>query len=311
MSLSLIRNPQSRLMFLAAALASVALPQGRAQFAGPGQSFSADLSYSGKAEVRRLNASAETSAVTSKLDYSYTAAAAEGTLWSLGLDWKDIRFSLEDLNPLATELQELEVTLGASHRIGRQWTLLGRVGLGWASAGTRLESDAFRPTAMLGASYAASKDLQWLLGVSYNPFSRYQVLPLAGFNWRFAPGWSASLGLPQTGVSHVLSDSLKLSVLVGMEGGSFHVTRTAEYAQAQYIPAGGRPYLPANGMKDTELDYRELRAGLGVEWTPAKGLSLVAEAGAVLNRKWSFHEYDLNYAGKGSAYARLAVRHRF
>jgi len=293
--------------------AGLLLPAGGllAQFAGPGQVFSADVSHSGEAEVGRLGASTETAATYSRINYSFTAPLSQETLWSLGLGWKDIRFTMDDPNPLATELQEFELTLGGSHRLDRQWTLFARTGAGWANAGSRLGAGGFRFTAFAGAAYAVNQDLQWTMGLSYDPFSRYQVLPLAGFNWRFAPGWTASLGLPQTGLSYAWSDSLQLKALFSVEGGSFHVERTADYAVIQPSQPGARIPLPANGMKDTDLDYRELRTGLAAEWSPLKGLSLSVEGGLVLNRKWSFHEHDLNYSGKGTAYGRLALRHRF
>lgn len=304
---------KSPLLCLSLASAGLLLPAGNllAQFAGPGQVFSAEVSHSGEAEVGRLGASTETAATYSKLSYSFAAPLSQDSLWSLGLGWKDIRFSMEEPNPLATELQELELTLGGSHRLDRQWTLFGRAGAGWANAGASLGSGGFRPTALAGASYAASQELQWTFGLSYDPFSRYQVLPLLGFNWRFSPGWSASLGLPQTGLGYAWSDSLQLKALFSVEGGSFHVERTADYAVIQAVLPDGSIPLPANGMKDTELDYRELRAGLAAEWSPFKGLSLSVEGGLMLNRKWSFHEHDLNYSGKGTAYGRLALRHRF
>lgn len=211
-------------------------------------------------------------------------------------NWTDL--DLSGTAPLPDRLSVVGLTLGATRSlrewIGPDWraTVLLRPNL--SADSSSLSGNGFNVPMILSVGHRASATFSWDLGLTIDPEGRYAVLPLAGMRWDFAPGWTASVGFPQTGVAYHFSRALTFNAGARFQGGTYHVARSRG-------PVAG----------DTWLEYREVRLGAGFDYRFSPALSVTVDAGAVLDRRFDYFDRDYKIDGKSAAYVTLALRARF
>jgi hypothetical protein len=91
-----------------------------------------------------------------------------------------------------------------------------------------------------------------------------------------------------------------------MKGGSYWVKNTPSFATIALV---GVPSL--GGYRNTTVDFRELRVGLGFEYKLADFAQLTVEAGAVPDRRFDFHKLNESYDGSASTFASASLRWSF
>jgi hypothetical protein len=279
------------------------VPCAWAQAIQKGQSFEATWSYAGSSAIKRLGARSDSSVKYADYAFNYGFGVGEDAVLSAGLSYSSADFSLDYLNPLPRELTDLSLNLGARYGLDEHWSASLLVSPGYRVAGTKLLAQGLNAPVFLGGSYAASKNLIWVFGAAYDEFSEHPLLPYGGVNWRFAEGWTFSIGFPRTGISYALNEKCTLGLGLTAKGGSYYVKDTPLYATAAVV--GGA--LPSTGLKDTFLDYREVRTGLTAEYKTTLRSSLLVEAGVVTDRKWQYHQAKVNYDGKPAAYGSISL----
>ncbi len=201
---------------------------------------------------------------------------------------------------LPDRLGEVSLNLGVQRRLSAQWSVSGFLRPGLYGDMEDAGTDSLNAPLLVMASYAASRDLVWLMGVSANPFSERVVMPVAGVRWKFAPEWTLNVGFPRAGFSWAVREGLSLHAGFGIQGGTYRITENLG------VPAPGVARLA-----NTYLQYREIRVGLGAEWTVSKGFSLTAEAGAMLDRRFEYFDRNYTLNGEAAPYLSLKLDSRF
>jgi hypothetical protein len=198
--------------------------------------------------------------------------------------------------PLPDDLTVFSVNLGLIRKLDPDWTVALFARPGFYSDFKQLGSRSLNVPVLLTANWTVRPDLRWTFALSYNGFSRNPLLPVLGVRWDFAPDWNLEVGFPRTGVTWQANDRLALHLDAGFQGGSYRVMRA---------PAA----LPA--LAGTLLDYREIRAGAGLDFKLADATTLSLEAGFVADRRFDYHQRGYRLDGDSAGYLKLSFSARF
>ncbi|MDQ5977998.1 MAG: hypothetical protein QG602_970 [Verrucomicrobiota bacterium] len=228
------------------------------------------------------------------------AALSPATRLSYGFNWEHIHFDRAVTVAVPDTLQEFSAVLGASHRLNQTWLLTGTIRPGLYGDLEGDKGDAFNAPLLLLATWVRSPELAWAFGVRADWFSERAVIPFLGVNWKFAPGWEFSLGMPRAGVSYAAGDDLKLTLGASVQGGNYHVARD---------PRG--PTVSGVRVDETKLDYHEIRVGLAADWKLNASLTLTAEAGVITDQKFDYFDRGITLDGGGIGFFTLGLSGRF
>jgi hypothetical protein len=287
----------SALVLTILSLASLAAqPQpvgGHAVTVGYSQSARGDITR-GSAPAGEVGVSAFTG------NWRSSAALTATTRLSFGVNWEHFDFDRTAAGAVPDTLQEVSVTLGASHRLSQAWLVTGTVRPGLYGDLEGGRNDAFNAPLLLLATWVRSPELAWAFGLRADWFSERAVIPFVGVNWKFAPGWEFALGLPRTGLTYDAGERLKLSLGASVQGGNFHVGRD---------PRGG--VFAGPRLDDTKLDYHEIRVGLAADWRLNEALRLSAGAGVITDQKFDYFDRDYTLDGGGIGYFSFSLTGSF
>jgi hypothetical protein len=292
------KRPPSLLAFVLLGLSPLtAQPQpAGAQTVAAGFSVSAD-----SALTQAGNPAAEAGVSAFTAAWRSSAALSPATRLSYGLNWERFDFDRPATLAVPDALQEVAVVLGASHRLNESWMLTGTIRPGLYGDFEGDNGDAFNAPLLLLATWVRSPELAWAFGVRADWFSERTVIPFVGVNWKFAPGWEFSLGMPRAGLSYEMGDALKLTLGASVQGGNFHVARDPRPASLSVGPR----------LDDTTLDYHEIRVGLAADWKINETFALTAEAGVITDQKFDYFDRAVTLDGGGIGFFTLGLTGRF
>lgn len=216
-----------------------------------------------------------------------------------------LAYTVHDLDasgplPLPSRLAELSLNLGWQQRLSPQWSLAVFARPGFYSDFENLDSDSLNVPVLALANYAVSRDLVWSFGLTANAFSDNAVIPIAGVRWNFAPQWTFNVGFPQSGFVWKPTEQLALRAGVRFQGGSFRITESLG------VPAPGIARLA-----NTFVDYREVRAGLGLDYKLGDQFELNLDLGVVTDRKFDYFDRNYRLDGDRGLYGTLALKASF
>lgn len=291
--------PAYRFRSVLALAAMAALAQ--AQPAGTDLVVSPSFSWSSRGDLTRGGRAGEVSVVRTGLHVSDGFPLAPSSVLRLGVLAEQTNLDRPAGTALPETLRSLALEVGLNHSLSREWSLLVSARPGLHADTTTLSGDTLNLPLMAIASYAASRDLIWSFGARYDRFSEHRFLPYAGFRWQFAPAWSFDLGYPRTGFTWRSSPQFSLGAYASMQGGSYRITRDPRPVAIALFP----------GLKDTYLDYREIRAGVGADIALGTNASLRADAGVVTDRKFEYVDRSFRLDGDTAGFVTLALRLRF
>lgn len=279
-------------------------------FAQPSATMRPDLlasaefngSYSSREEVARGPQTLGTLAVR---HYGVSVAASrawdEATTLLYGVAVQQFDLDQEGgALPLPAQLAEFSLNLGMQRRIDARWSAALYLRPGFYGDFEEGLGKAFNLPALLLAHYTHSRELTWSFGVNANPFSDHPVLPIAGVRWRFAPQWTFSVGFPRSGFTWQTTERLALRAGAGFTGGSFRVSRNV-----------GSPSAGLARIANTFVDFREVRAGLGLDYSLGKDVTLSADVGAVTDRKFDYFDKHYRLDGDAGLFFALALKGSF
>ena len=203
--------------------------------------------------------------------------------------------------PLPEDLTEVSLNLGLQHRFDQRWgaAVYLRPGF-YGDLEEGLNGDSFNAPLLLMGTYAQSKELAWSFGLNVNAFSDNPVIPILGVRWQFAPDWLFSVGFPRTGFTYRVNDRLSLRASASFSGGSFRITRDI-----------GSPAAGIARLTNTFVDFREVRAGLGLDWKLTDTAELGLDVGAVTDRKFDYFDKGYRLDGDGGTFVALAIKGSF
>lgn len=223
-----------------------------------------------------------------------------GPLLRLGVEWQRFSFDLPANAPLPGTLQTLTAVLGLDLQLFESWLVRIEVQPGFFSGSDDFSSDDFNAPFVIGGSYIASADLQWMLGVSVNVNRAIPVIGGGGVRWKFADNWVLNAVMPQPRLEYRWSKELTLYGGADLIGSTFRVSRN-------FGDAHGNPRL-----NRAVVNLREVRAGVGASWKVSSWLQADFETGCVAYRDFDFHRANENYQSKGAAaYGQFVIGAKF
>lgn len=224
----------------------------------------------------------------------------EGPLLRLGFEWQRFSFGLPARAPLPNTLQALTAVVGLDLQLFNSWLVRIEAAPGFYSGSGDVSADTFNIPFVIGASYIASAELQWILGVSVDVNRAITVFPGLGVRWKFADQWVLNAVLPSPRLEYARNKELTLYGGADLVGSSFRVSR-------DFGDAHGDPRL-----NRAVVDLIEIRAGIGASWKISSWLQADLEAGCVVYRDFNFHRAGENYQSKAAAaYGQFVVGAKF
>ncbi len=261
-----------------------------------GGSFSARFGYSAPADISRGTANlGEMDAVEVGLRYTARIRVSDTYAYNVGVDYERWGFSKAPGLAVPNTLQGVSLVLGNRWKFADKWTLALSARPGLYSDFDDISGDDFSVPVTVFFSYDLNPRWQFLFGVNFQSGRDIPVLPAIGAVWKPTEQWTISITLPRPNVTYAFDD--KLAIFAGGEltGGAYTVGD-------KFGTRLGDPTL------DGELlTYREIRAGAGVRYDVSKKLRLEMEGGWVIDRRFIYHDRDLQFNGDGAPYVRIGL----
>ena len=224
----------------------------------------------------------------------------EGPILRLGFDWERFSFALPNRAPLPNTLQSLSAVVGLDLQLFDSWLVRLEAQPGFYSGSGDFSARDFNVPFVIGGSYIASADLQWIVGVSVDVNRAIPVFPAVGVRWKFADRWVLNAVLPRPRLEYEFSKELTLFGGADLRGSTYRVSR-------DFGDTHGDPRL-----NRAVVDLTEIRAGVGASWKVSSWLQADIETGCVAYRDFDFHRADTNYESKGAAgYGQLVIGAKF
>ena len=284
---------------LAAAFASPAW----AQPAGRGPASSINLTFSHSAEsdadLPGRPAAGKLSVDAWSVSGKTTRMLRPGVFVSAGGTWERFEVDATSALPVPKKLQSAALNLSGAMALDGDWMVSLTVSPGFYAAGSSPGMDGFNAPGLLLGTRKISPTFSVAVGLRFDAFSDNSILPIAGFRWQPAPEWTVSLGAPRTEVVYKVREEVELFGGGSMEGGGFAIDD---------------PQLRSSGtisLRDTYVDYREIRAGGGVRWALAETVSLEIEGGWVVDRRFDYYERSLEVKTDGASFWHVGLSTRF
>ena len=222
------------------------------------------------------------------------------SLLRIGVEWERFSFGLLQNAPLPNTFQSASVVLGMDFLPSESWIVRIETTPGFYGDLHELGADSFDAPVVLGASYIASPDLQWVFGIRVDALSKYPVLPGLGVRWKFADKWVLNAVPPAPRLEYQLSKATTLYVGANLKG-------LKGRCDGQFGNSHGDSRL-----NNAILEYFEVRAGAGATWKMSRALTLGLEAGYLPYRKFDFYRADTSFKTRsGAPYGQLTITSRF
>ena len=256
-----------------------------------------NYSYSTKADLKHDGAKAGGVAVHhAEVSLSGRHELTTGLQLAYGLGYDTNLLAADASVPLPDQLSVFSLNLGLIRTLNSEWTTALFIRPGFYSDFENLGSRSFNAPVLVTANYTPRRELTWTFAIRLDPFAKNPVLPVIGVRWQFAPDWEFALGFPRTGFTWQANTDLALRADVSFQGGSYRV---------MHAPAA----VPALG--GTLLDYREIRAGAGLDFKLADATTLSLDAGFVTDRRFDYHELNYRLNGDPAAYMKFSFKLNF
>jgi hypothetical protein len=233
------------------------------------------------------------------LKWVISPQVTKNLLLRLGAEWQRLSFGVSDHAVVPNVLQKVNALIGLDYQLTDQWLLRADLQPGVYSDFQDVSWRDVDAPLLMGAAYLVNSDLQWFFGVRVDLRSQYPALPALGVRWRFADQWTLNLMLPNPQLEYDLSDKLKAYLSIGAEFGTFTVGD-------HFGSDRGRPDL-----NHAVLDYFEVRVGPGVAWKIRPSVTLEAEGGCMVYRRFDFFDQDRVLRSDPAPYVRVLCHIQF
>jgi hypothetical protein len=219
--------------------------------------------------------------------------------WSVGGEWERFGFDTPANSLLPDSLQSVTLSLGVNWRFGERWAFLAETSPGIYSDFEDLSAEDLNAPTIAGLAYAVSARLQLFFQLSIDPRRDIPVVGGPGVRWQFADQWALSILLPRPRIEYQPNRQWLFYAGGEIVGGAYQLGES-------YGTERGRPDLD-----DTNMTYREIRAGAGAVWTLPGGFRLEGAGGWTFDRRFVVDERNLQWNGDGAPYFRLFLSYRY
>lgn len=192
-----------------------------------------------------------------------------------------------------------ETMQGLNAEVGIEYVVNGRPAIfvnarpGFYSTES-LDSDGFDIPAVAAVGYPLSRDFIFSVGALYSGFRDTPVIPIAGFIWTINDQLTFNAMAPTPELTYRFDNGTELFLIGEFTGTTVSV--------GDDLP---EPYRGDN------LDYMDLRAGLGIRFGEAAGWNAEFNAGWSFLRQFEYDDLDEEYELEGAPYVRVRVGYKF
>ena len=223
-----------------------------------------------------------------------------GPLYRFGLAIQRYSFGLSRSAPIPDILESGNLVIGMDFELFNSWLVRIEADPGFYGDGRSMGFRDLNVPVIIGGSYIAGEDLQWVLGLELDVDRQIPVYPAVGVHWTITDSWVLDAVLPTPRLEYDYSKALTLYLGSDVEDATYRVGR-------DFGTAEGRPKL--NGAV---VEYDEIRLGAGFSWKAAKGITLELEAGYLPYREFDFHRADTHFSNDdGAPYGRMSINAQF
>jgi hypothetical protein len=291
----------SRTPCYVAGMFALALAPRNAMPASPATSVAQELdtefSYVGDAAIR--GGDGQIDEVSAGVKYVLSLQLNKRVLLRVGAEWQRFSFGVPGGTALPDTLQQVSAIIGCDAQLTDQWLLRAELQPGVYSDFADVSWRDVDAPFVLSAAYVVDADLQWFVGLRVDPRSQYLVLPAVGVRWKFADEWTLNLLLPRPRLEYEFNEKLKGYVGAVIKAGTFRV---------------GDHFGGDHGRSDLNhamLDYLEARVGPGLSWDMRPGMTLEANAGYMVYRRFDFFDQHATLRSEPAPYVQITFHVRF
>lgn len=203
--------------------------------------------------------------------------------------------------PLRSQLERVSVDLGVNYRLSEKLTLFGEVTPFIASDFVDISSDDLGIGGAVGFRYAPHGDdrLFFIVGISASSNSYTPISPVGGVHWEPNDLFTVNLIFPKPEFDLHLTSQITLFANAELYGGSFRVGKNVgtNIGEPRYN----------NAM----LDYQEVRVGGGLRFQLLKNLSLEAEGGSTVYRRFNYFRFGQHTNPKNAPFIEASLKSWF
>jgi hypothetical protein len=287
---------KSSLVFTALCLGTVAAQ------AGAEISQDVEATY-GAASASRTNVSpvrnASVSEQSTQFQYVLSYAVPDRPILRLGVGYDRFDFGFAGPGLIPETLQSLRIVTGIDLKIS-DFLIRIETQPGFYGDNRGFNASDFNAPIVLGISYLASKDLQWIIGLSYDGNRSYPFLGGLGVRWKMSDRWVLNFIPPDPRLEYKATDDLTLFA------GAHLITSTFRVNDNFGGPPGIRKY--SNAI----VEYTEVRTGAGASWKFNGKGTLDVELGYEAYRDFDYHKVGDDFQTKsGAFYGQAGVKLKF
>ena len=205
---------------------------------------------------------------------------------------------LPRLAPFPNTLQAVDAVVGVDLQLFDSWLVRIEAAPGFYGGSSDLRSSDFDVPFIIGGSYIAGANLQWILGLSIDVNREYPVIPAIGVRWSFLDRWVLDAVLPTPRLEFEWSKSLTLFTGADIKDGTFRVSGDLGTNQPR--------------LNNAIVEYAEIRVGGGLSWKLASGVIVEVDGGYMPYREFDFHRAGKRFeTQQGAAYGQVSLDAKF
>jgi opacity protein-like surface antigen len=263
--------------------------------------FNADTSYVGDA---RTNFGSHTHGdLSEERTRSHLVVAPQyddGPIYRFGLAYQRYSFGFSRAAALPDILQSENLIVGMDFQLFNSWLVRVEADPGFYGDGRSVGMRDFNVPFLIGGSYIASADVQWIVGLDVDVDRQLPVIPAIGVRWAFTDNWVINAVLPTPRLEYDWSKALTLYVGGDVDDGTFKMDRGLGTA------------LGKKDLSGAVVEYGEIRVGAGFSWKATKAVTLELEGGYLPYREFDFHRADEQFTNStGAPYGQMSINAQF
>ena len=224
----------------------------------------------------------------------------DGPIYRFGLAYQRYSFGFSKAAPIPDILQSENLIVGMDFELFNSWLVRVEADPGLYGDARSVGFRSFNVPFLIGGSYIASADLQWVLGLDVDINRQLPVIPAIGVRWSFTDNWVIDAVLPTPRLEYDWSKALTLYLGGDVDDGTFKMDRGLGTAL-------GRPDLSG-----AVVEYDEVRVGAGFSWKASKAVTFEVEGGYLPYREFDFHRSNTHFSNAdGAPYGQMSFNARF
>ena len=187
----------------------------------------AEASYSASAGARSSVSPTRNASVSEQnthLEYVLSYAMADVPIIRIGVGYDRYDFGFAGPGLIPGALQSLNAVVGLDLKLA-DFLIRIEAQPGFYGDDRGFNSGGFNVPVILGASYLVSKDVQWIIGLSYDANRSNPVMGGLGVRWKMADRWVLNFVPPDPRLEYKATDDLTLFAGAHIISSTFRVNK--------------------------------------------------------------------------------------